>query len=57
LIGAGSYFVAGTDFAEMATMTPTQHGALKTNRVFTVLRECPNILIAAVAHRWFEKRS
>jgi len=48
LTGAGSYFVAGTDIAEMATMTPTQHGALKTDRVFTVLRECPKILIAAV---------
>jgi enoyl-CoA hydratase len=48
LTGAGSYFVAGTDIAEMAAMTPTQHVALKTDRVFTVLRECPKILIAAV---------
>jgi enoyl-CoA hydratase/carnithine racemase len=48
LTGAGGTFVAGTDIAEMATMTPAQHNALQTDRVFTVLRECPKILIAAV---------
>ena len=48
LTGAGGYFVAGTDLAEMATMTPTQHAALGTGYVFQVLRECPKIVIAAV---------
>ena len=48
LTGTGKYFVAGTDIAEMATMTPTEHGLLRTDRVFTVLRECPKILIAAI---------
>jgi enoyl-CoA hydratase/carnithine racemase len=32
----------------MATMTPTEHAALATDRVFTVLRQCPKTLIAAV---------
>jgi len=48
LTGAGGYFVAGTDIAEMATMTPAQHTALATDRVFTVLRQCPKTLVAAV---------
>jgi enoyl-CoA hydratase len=48
LTGAGGYFVAGTDLAEMAEMTPTGHTILATDRVFTVLRQCPKILIAAV---------
>jgi enoyl-CoA hydratase/carnithine racemase len=48
LTGAGGYFVAGTDIGEMATMTPAQHGALQTDRVFRALRTCPKILIAAV---------
>src|SRR4051794_32117757 len=48
LTGAGGYFVAGTDLAEMATMTPTQHAALATGKVFQVLRDCPKIVIAAV---------
>jgi len=48
LTGSGGYFVAGTDIGEMATMTPRQHVELNTDRVFTVLRQCPKILIAAV---------
>jgi enoyl-CoA hydratase/carnithine racemase len=48
LTGAGGCFVAGTDLAEMATMTPQTHVVLGTDRVFNVLRHCPKILIAAV---------
>jgi enoyl-CoA hydratase/carnithine racemase len=48
LTGAGGYFVAGTDVAEMATMTPTEHVALATDWVFNVLRQCPKPLIAAL---------
>jgi enoyl-CoA hydratase/carnithine racemase len=48
LTGAGGFFVAGTDVAEMASMTPVQHGVLGTGHVFAVLRACPKILIAAV---------
>jgi enoyl-CoA hydratase len=48
LTGAGGYFVAGTDIAEMATMTPTQHTALATGHVFQVIRDCPKTVIAAV---------
>jgi enoyl-CoA hydratase len=48
LTGAGGYFVAGTDLAEMAAMTPTQHVALSTDHVFNVLRHCPKPLIAAL---------
>jgi enoyl-CoA hydratase len=48
LTGAQGAFVAGTDLAEMAGMTPTEHTLLATDQVFTVLRRCPKILIAAV---------
>ena len=48
LTGAGGYFIAGTDIAEMEPMSPAQHQALATDRMFTVLRRCPKILIAAV---------
>jgi enoyl-CoA hydratase/carnithine racemase len=48
LTGAGGYFVAGTDIAEMASMTPTTHTAEATDRVFTVMRNCRKVLIAAV---------
>lgn len=48
LTGAGGYFIAGTDIAEMEAMTPAQHQALATDRMFTVLRRCPQILIAPV---------
>ena len=48
LTGAGGYFIAGTDIAEMESMSPARHHALTTDRMFTVLRRCPKILIAAV---------
>ncbi len=48
LTGAGGIFVAGTDVAEMAQMTPTEHTLLATDEVFTTLRRCPKILIAAI---------
>ncbi|MBK5958480.1 enoyl-CoA hydratase [Rhodoplanes elegans] len=48
LTGAGGYFVAGTDIAEMVEMTPQTHVAKQTGRVFDVLRHCPKIVIAAV---------
>ena len=48
LTGAQGVFVAGTDVAEMAHMTPTEHTLPATDQVFTVLRRFPKILIAAV---------
>lgn len=48
MTGAGGYFIAGTDIAEMESMSPARHQALETDRMFTVLRRCPKILIAAV---------
>jgi enoyl-CoA hydratase len=48
LTGEGGVFVAGTDVAEMAGMTPTEHTLLATDQVFTTLRRCPKVLIAAI---------
>jgi enoyl-CoA hydratase len=48
LTGARGVFVAGTDIAEMAAMTPTEHSLRETDRMFTVLRRFPKTLIAAV---------
>jgi enoyl-CoA hydratase/carnithine racemase len=48
LTGAGGVFVAGTDVSEMATMSPTEHTLRVTDHVFTVLRRCSKLLIAAV---------
>lgn len=48
LTGAGGCFVAGTDIAEMATMRPTDHLRLDTDRVFHVVRQCAKPVIAAV---------
>ena len=48
LTGAQGVFVAGTDIAEMAAMTPTEHSLRETDRMFTVLRRFPKTLIAAV---------
>jgi len=48
LTGAGKYFVAGTDIAEMADMSTTSHTLQATDRVFNVLRRCDKVLIAAV---------
>ena len=48
LTGAGGYFVAGTDIAEMESMTPTDHVRLATDRVFHEIRQSTKPLIAAV---------
>ena len=48
LTGEGGYFVAGTDIAEMASMRPTDHVRLETDRVFHVLRQASKPVIAAV---------
>jgi enoyl-CoA hydratase/carnithine racemase len=48
LTGEGGCFVAGTDIAEMADMSPTDHVRLDTDRVFHVVRLCPKPVIAAV---------
>ena len=41
LTGAGGYFIAGTDIAEMEPMSPAQHQALATDRMFTVFSPVP----------------
>lgn len=48
LTGDGGCFVAGTDIAEMATMTPSDHLRLDTDRVFHVVRQSHKPVIAAV---------
>lgn len=48
ITGAGGAFVAGTDIAEMAAMTPTDHVRLDTDRVFHVVRGASKPVIAAV---------
>jgi enoyl-CoA hydratase/carnithine racemase len=48
LTGSDGYFVAGTDIAEMATMRPTDHVRLQTDRVFHVVRQLAKPVIAAV---------
>lgn len=48
LTGSGGYFVAGTDIGEMATLSPTDHQRLDTDRVFHVVRQSPKPVIAAV---------
>lgn len=48
ITGAGGAFVAGTDVAEMQSLTPVEHTLKVTDRMFTVLRNCPKPLIAAV---------
>jgi len=48
LTGDGGYFVAGTDMAEMASMRPTDHVRLATDRVFHVVRQSAKPVIAAV---------
>ena len=47
LTGAGGIFVAGTDLAEKAEMSPTDHTLLATDRVIKVLNNCPKPLIPA----------
>ncbi len=46
--GAGGAFVAGTDIAEMAAMTPGDHVRQDTDRVFHVVRGSAKPVIAAV---------
>ena len=55
LTGSGDYFVAGTDIAEMATMTPAQHVTPGTDHVFNVMRRCPKPLRRAggLRPRWW----
>ncbi|WPU09509.1 enoyl-CoA hydratase-related protein [Pseudarthrobacter oxydans] len=48
ITGANGAFVAGTDVAEMQSLTPVEHTLKVTDRMFTVLRACPKPLIAAV---------
>jgi enoyl-CoA hydratase len=48
ITGAGGYFVAGTDIAEMAQMTPTEHTLEASDAMFTALRRSGKVLIAAV---------
>lgn len=48
LTGAGNAFVAGTDIAEMAGMTPSDHVRLDTDRVFHIVRGAGKPVIAAV---------
>jgi enoyl-CoA hydratase len=48
LTGSSGYFVAGSDIAEMASLTPTQHVKLATDHVFNVMRHCPKPLVAAL---------
>lgn len=48
LTGSEKYFVAGSDLAEMSSMTVSDHARLETDRVFNVLRASKKILIAAI---------
>ncbi len=48
ITGAGGAFVAGSDVSEMADLTPIEHTLKVTDRMFTVLRDCPKPLIAAI---------
>jgi enoyl-CoA hydratase/carnithine racemase len=46
--GGSGFFVAGTDLAEMAALTPTEHTLKATDRMFTAIRQCKRPVIAAV---------
>ena len=48
ITGANGVFVAGTDISEMVEMSASDHREKETGRIFSVLRECPTVLIAAV---------
>ena len=48
ITGAGGAFVAGTDVAEMQSLTPMEHTLKVTDRMFSVLKACPKPLVAAV---------
>ncbi|MCR2811378.1 MULTISPECIES: enoyl-CoA hydratase-related protein [unclassified Microbacterium] len=46
--GGPEYFVAGTDVAEMVSLTPTAHTVQVTDAMFTALRRCQTPLLAAI---------
>jgi len=48
LTGAGGAFVAGTDVAEMQSLTPIEHTLRVTDRMFTTMSRANTPLIAAV---------
>ncbi|TAA25694.1 enoyl-CoA hydratase-related protein [Pseudoxanthomonas winnipegensis] len=48
LTGAGGYFVAGTDIAEMADMRPIDHVLQRSGHLFEVVRGASKPIIAAV---------
>jgi len=48
LTGAGGYFVAGTDINEMLDMSPSQHHALRTGRLFEAVDRCRKPMLAAI---------
>ena len=48
LTGSNGYFVAGTDIEEMASMSPSDHVKLDTDRIFHVLRLYSKPTIAAI---------
>ena len=48
LTGAGGAFVAGTDVAEMQSLTPIEHTLRVTDRMFTIMSRTTTPLIAAV---------
>lgn len=48
LTGSDTVFAAGTDVAEMATLSPTDHLVRQTGRLFSVLDELETPTIAAV---------
>jgi enoyl-CoA hydratase len=48
ITGAGVVFAAGSDIAEMLSLTPIEHSLQVTDRMFTALRRCTKPVIAAV---------
>lgn len=48
IAGAGDYFAAGTDIAEMIDITPVEHLTIGTDSMFRALRRSEKPLIAAV---------
>jgi enoyl-CoA hydratase/carnithine racemase len=48
ITGGTDAFAAGTDLAEMESLTPTDHTLKVTDRMFTALRRCGTPTIAAV---------
>jgi enoyl-CoA hydratase/carnithine racemase len=48
IVGAGSCFAAGSDVAEMQTLTPIEHTLRATDRMFSAVRRCSKPVVAAV---------